>query len=393
MNSAVARTWFLYCLCLLLACLLNIDSVTSWYENKCEGREDISRWLAAGKHVPMTGSVSQWLDQFECASGFLFEGSYKDKSKCEDDSGRLPPLGANGTYPPIQARVPASAQPETDRVISGKAHAPEQVASPASAREVVSVDNGTAGRSLANMERSTTRLSVPEAAAATRPLPPPPNETPAAPAMEEPAALPENPPPPDGETSSEGPVSVAALLSTGSAGKADPEGRNPGGAFTRPETRSVLLVGDSLAYGLAISLGNDIKQREGTVFSCFTKVSSGLNNPNVLNWEKTIQILIRKTPPQEILIMMGVNDANNHIREGNRIFLVGTPEWTEAYERKVYNFLCLASEVNARLYWIGVPVVREEWLQRRVEQANQAARERMCKAGQLCLPRHPQRSL
>jgi hypothetical protein len=136
---------------------------------------------------------------------------------------------------------------------------------------------------------------------------------------------------------------------------------------------SVLLVGDSLAYGLGISIARDLKQQQGTSFSSFTKVSSGLNNPNVLNWEKTIPMLIEKEPPQLIMIMMGVNDANNHIRDGGKLCVVGTNEWRQAYEKKIENFLGIVARSNARVCWIGAPVVREEWLQERVTLANMAA--------------------
>jgi hypothetical protein len=149
-------------------------------------------------------------------------------------------------------------------------------------------------------------------------------------------------------------------------------------ASTEPPERaafqSVLLIGDSLAHGLALSLGRDLKDREGAAFSFVAKVSSGLNNPNLFNWEKTMRMLIEHGAPDLVLIMMGVNDANNHIREGNRLCVVGTPEWGQAYENRVESFLRIASETHIRICWIGVPVVREEELQSRVFLANMAAR-------------------
>jgi hypothetical protein len=72
--------------------------------------------------------------------------------------------------------------------------------------------------------------------------------------------------------------------------------------------------------------------------------------------------------------MMGINDANNDIRESGRLLTVGTPEWADAYEEKVRSFLRIASENKACVYWVGVPVVRDELLQNRVLIANRAAK-------------------
>jgi hypothetical protein len=95
----------------------------------------------------------------------------------------------------------------------------------------------------------------------------------------------------------------------------------------------------------------------------------------VLNWEKTMRMIVRKGCPDIVLVMMGINDANNHIRDGSRLCVVGTPEWCDAYQKKVAEFLAILPLKNTRVYWIGIPVVREDWLMERVLLANKAVKQ------------------
>lgn len=138
--------------------------------------------------------------------------------------------------------------------------------------------------------------------------------------------------------------------------------------------KTVLLVGDSLAQEVALTLGKELKSYSGVNFTYVTKVASGLNNPNVLNWRTTLGALVKETNPDLIFIMMGVNDSRNHIRSGGKLLVLGTPEWAAAYGEKVESLLSVASEKNATVYWIGVPVVRDEGLQTCVALANEAAK-------------------
>lgn len=419
MGNAVVRTWLVYVFTLLMVAALNIDGVSSWYASKGEGGAAIRTGLATVKDLHTRTGIGPWLTSLECAAGPVFEGSYKDKSKClashpepmvlarlkpgeripdtalksapnpnpldeattgsrskrphEDDRDATPRQVMH--EPDGAVALPPRMEPQTQHPL-GEMAAPSECARPAVApsawggsglwtvddREGVS-DQPGAGEAV--------RFDVPHA---------PPEDTLVEVHRSAPTAETLLHPPQSEEPS--GPlkdsrVRTASLHSEETVAPPDASGAGQelcDESMVRTDFRSVLLVGDSLAHGLALALGRDLKDRTGAVFSFVAKVSSGLNNPNVFNWERTIRLLIEQGPPDLILVMMGVNDANNHIRDGNRLCPVGTSEWAAAYQDKVENFLRIAAEFNIRVRWIGVPVVREEGLQNRVLLANMAAR-------------------
>jgi lysophospholipase L1-like esterase len=320
MKSAAVRSWLVCFFTVLLVGLMNIDNVFSWYANKGGGREEVLSALTELKRVHGETGIGPWLNRLECAAGFAFEGSYKDKSKCRNA---------------MEAREVVSG--ENIVASSSTPHEPAALA-----RFELKGDDETALQ-YARLEDGIGSLPAEEAFDAT--------------------------PGGDGSGTSQSHGGGETGLSAGQTGITSVQE----GPTDLAESQSVLLVGDSLAHGLALSLGRDLKKRNGTAFAYFAKVASGLNNPNVINWEKTVPSLIANGNPDVVLIMMGVNDANNHIREDGKLCVVGTPEWARAYENRVESFLRTVSRNHVRMYWIGVPVIREDVLQSRVSLANSAA--------------------
>jgi hypothetical protein len=429
MNAAVIRSLLVYFFTLLSVGVLNIDSVISWYGSKGAGHEEILRGLTQVKLIRMESGIGSWLDRFECAAGFAFEGSYKDKSRCQGDAAgtalvsrkepavHAPALEEERKHQllpapgPLQETLPKAraessalehteARHESERLTEAwwETETPGRSGpqrdnrigpqtSLRSADEKPGNEQTQAGNEPELIGGNQVEW-VPEAAVELRLVG---DQR----GVDEPASaegvraanafdpLPGKPI----EDKLAAEKLLAAVREESEVGPADgpaSDSSREGETLGKTMIQSVLLVGDSLAHGLAVSLGPDLKDRTGTAFSCFSKVSSGLNNPNVLDWEKTIRTLLRNGPPNLVLVMMGVNDANNHIREGNRLCVVGTPEWAQAYENKVENFLHIVSASHARVFWIGVPVVREEQLQHRVYVANMAARNACGKLENCC---------
>jgi hypothetical protein len=72
---------------------------------------------------------------------------------------------------------------------------------------------------------------------------------------------------------------------------------------------TILVVGDSLAIGLSLSLRRSINEFEDVTLIEEGKVSSGLANPKYFNWEKALQAFVDKYSPSMVVVMMGANDA------------------------------------------------------------------------------------
>jgi hypothetical protein len=154
------------------------------------------------------------------------------------------------------------------------------------------------------------------------------------------------PPLPREETAEESQSSPAA----GNEAKAAPEKLAP--------PANVLVVGDSLAITLAVSLDKAFREFEGLTMIPKGKIASGLQNPQYFNWEQALRQFIKEYDPKLVIVMMGANDAK---------YLSLDPEQPEpaaladkrraVYEARLEKFLAVMDERGVRSYWIGLPVM------------------------------------
>jgi hypothetical protein len=121
---------------------------------------------------------------------------------------------------------------------------------------------------------------------------------------------------------------------------------------------NVLVVGDSLAVTLAVSLDKAFKEYEGLTMIPKGKIASGLQNPQYYNWEQALSQFMKEYDPQLVIVMMGANDAK---------YLSLDPQSTEPsalddkrrflYEARLKKFLAVMDERKVTSYWIGLPVM------------------------------------
>jgi len=140
------------------------------------------------------------------------------------------------------------------------------------------------------------------------------------------------------------------------AGSANPSGLAAQAKITLPA--NVLVVGDSLAVTLAVSLEKAFKDFEGLTMIPKGKIASGLQNPQYYNWEQALSQFMKEYDPQLVIVMMGANDAK---------YLSLDPEAPEPsaledkrrqiYEARLKKFLSVMDERKVRSYWIGLPVM------------------------------------
>ncbi len=145
--------------------------------------------------------------------------------------------------------------------------------------------------------------------------------------------------------------------------------------LVKANVQSVLVIGDSLALGLAQSFQRALTSYASeTVTQVVGKVSSGLCNPRLFDWQRKVGELIDEHKPDMILIVMGVNDANNNIRVGDARAFLNTPSWGVTYQSMVEEFLGDIASHGIPAFWVGLPIVRDEEQVKRIQIANNAAR-------------------
>jgi len=144
--------------------------------------------------------------------------------------------------------------------------------------------------------------------------------------------------------------------------------------------RHIAVVGDSLAVGVGMTMEKNLKQYEGVACTPMGKVSTGLIAKKKYDWDRSLEELIRTNRPDALVVVMGGNDSNNNI--GGKA--AGSEAWKEAYSAKVRDFLKIASDGGVTVFWAGLPIMKDEAYSKRVEAANEAAKN-ACQAFSNCV--------
>ncbi len=140
------------------------------------------------------------------------------------------------------------------------------------------------------------------------------------------------------------------------------------------EPRKILLVGDSFAQGLGLTMQQSLGQKSQAALANRGKVSSGLNSPQFYDWEKALATFLDTEKPEVLLVMLGGNDAKN----GR-----GTPQWAQDFSAKAKRFLDIAAGHGVTVYWVGLPPMREKAYSQRAWTTNEAMRA-ACGAAKSC---------
>ncbi|NDY58119.1 DUF459 domain-containing protein, partial [Desulfovibrio sulfodismutans] len=138
--------------------------------------------------------------------------------------------------------------------------------------------------------------------------------------------------------------------------------------------RTVLVVGDSFAVGIGMTLAESLRGATEIRLEQKGKTSSGLDNVKFHNWGQTLEDLLASARPDALVVMIGGNDAQNG---------PGTEVWADSYRQKAGDFLGIAAKKNVPVYWVALPPMRDAGLNARVKTANAAMRT-ACESGPNC---------
>lgn len=137
----------------------------------------------------------------------------------------------------------------------------------------------------------------------------------------------------------------------------------------------ILVVGDSLAIGLALSLRRAVNEYRDVTLIEEGKVSSGLANPKYFNWEKALQTFVEKYSPNMVVVMMGANDAK-YINLNEKPREPGSPNktWGEVFAMRMAAFLDIPAKRSLPVFWIGLPVMGDPVYAKQAQAMNDIVR-------------------
>ncbi|NDY58781.1 DUF459 domain-containing protein [Desulfovibrio sulfodismutans] len=148
---------------------------------------------------------------------------------------------------------------------------------------------------------------------------------------------------------------------------------------------TVAVIGDSLSIGLGKEMERVFAARQDVGFTRLGKVSSGLAKPEFFDWEKTAAKLASDLEPDVVVIMIGANDNKNILTEDGRTIYFTDPAWDAAYAARAALLAdaCRAHAPQAKLFWVGAPVMADAALSRDLKRIN-AALAAMCAGKKGC---------
>jgi hypothetical protein len=129
----------------------------------------------------------------------------------------------------------------------------------------------------------------------------------------------------------------------------------------RPLT--IAVIGDSLANDLGRGM-EALYRRHGNIRVLkYTRFSTGLVRTDYFDWNVAVRRFLDAANPDMILVVIGGND-NQHIRTEHGRLDPMSKEWLDEYEKRVSAFMAPLQKDRAKIYWVGLPIVRSPSLSR-----------------------------
>ncbi|MHA6641503.1 SGNH/GDSL hydrolase family protein [Mesorhizobium sp. A623] len=121
-----------------------------------------------------------------------------------------------------------------------------------------------------------------------------------------------------------------------------------------PDARTVLVVGDFMASGLADGLEQAFEENPSVAIVNRSNGSSGFVRDDYYDWPKQIGSVIAEAKPAAIIVMIGSNDRQQmqigEARESPR-----SEAWTKEYEARTQAFGKAIASSKVPLLWVGMP--------------------------------------
>jgi hypothetical protein len=139
----------------------------------------------------------------------------------------------------------------------------------------------------------------------------------------------------------------------------------PAGAQARlsPNRRplTIAVIGDSLANDLGRGMETLYRRHSNIRVLKYTRFSTGLVRTDYFDWNVAVRRFLDSANPDLIIVVIGGND-NQHIRTEHGRLEPMSREWLAEYERRVSAFMAPLQRDRAKIYWVGLPVVRSPCL-------------------------------
>ena len=134
----------------------------------------------------------------------------------------------------------------------------------------------------------------------------------------------------------------------------------PKPAIAKAATATRLAVfGDSIATDIAAALDRFYANDPNIVVIDQTVGSSGFVRPDFFDWDKTAADQVTANSFDLSVMFIGINDRQTLKLDGNSLKAL-TPEWDDAYRKRVDGFLTPIHSANKPVIWVGMPPMSKQ---------------------------------
>lgn len=135
----------------------------------------------------------------------------------------------------------------------------------------------------------------------------------------------------------------------------------------------VLITGDSLSQYLGQQFIELTAHSKKVVGKIAVRNGTGLARPDVFDWAKGARTAVAQANPDVVIVALGANDDQGIALPGPRALQVGGKEWAGEYARRAEVVMkILIGKGQRRVYWMGLPAVRDAKMDRDYRSLNEA---------------------
>lgn len=152
-----------------------------------------------------------------------------------------------------------------------------------------------------------------------------------------------------------------------------------------PPTARIVVIGDSQAEGIAGALVRRLQGNRQYRVIDKTKISTGLAYLNTYNWPQVAQTIATAEHADIAVVMFGANDRPP-LRVGNPADAARTITFSDTYGRRIRDVIHAFRAANARVFWLGHPIVRDQQFSTELEFLNRLYEENASQEGAAFVP-------
>lgn len=150
---------------------------------------------------------------------------------------------------------------------------------------------------------------------------------------------------------------------------------------------NVVVFGDSLGDGLWAGLYHALRKDKRFNVIRKSRVATGFVRKDYYDWSEGAREAAAETRIDIAVVIIGTNDRQTIVEDGARHALFD-PKWREVYRARVDDFTTTLKASGARIYWVGLPVMRSAVFERDMESFTRIFEERAEANGVVFVPTH-----